>query len=108
VHQSLHSNGCGADNSEPIIASLPSNDKQTLVLLLLCAFRGFYGFNSYCMGEVPQYFDLELNTMNRIYHGVRKIGTLPQQQLLILKLYGANTVHFQKYNKNMNAINVIL
>jgi hypothetical protein len=28
-----------------------SNDKQTLVLLLLRAFRGFYGFNSYRIGE---------------------------------------------------------
>jgi hypothetical protein len=45
--ESLHSNCRGADNSEPIIPSLPSNDKQTLVLLLLRAFRGFYGFNSY-------------------------------------------------------------
>jgi hypothetical protein len=51
VHQSLHSNGHGTDNSEPIIASLPSNEQQTLVLLLLRAFRGFYGFNSYITGE---------------------------------------------------------
>jgi hypothetical protein len=50
VYQSLHSNDRGADNSEPIIASLPSNEQQTLILLLLRAFRGFYGFNSYCMG----------------------------------------------------------
>jgi hypothetical protein len=49
--ESLHSNCRGSDNSEPIIVSLPSNDKQTLVLLLLRAFRGFYGFNSYHMGE---------------------------------------------------------
>jgi hypothetical protein len=47
----LHSNCRGTDNSEPIIASLPSNDKQTLVLLPLRAFRGFYGFNSYRMGK---------------------------------------------------------
>jgi hypothetical protein len=49
--ESLHSKGYGANNSEPIIASLPSNEQQTLILLLLCAFRGFYGLNSYCMGE---------------------------------------------------------
>jgi hypothetical protein len=36
---------------EFIGASLPSNDKQTLVLLLLRAFRSFYGFDSYRMGE---------------------------------------------------------
>jgi hypothetical protein len=30
---------------------LPSNDKQTLVLLLLRTFRGFYGLKSYWMGE---------------------------------------------------------
>jgi hypothetical protein len=47
---SLHSNCRGADNSEPIIALLPSNDRQTL-LLLLSAFRGLYSLNSYCMGE---------------------------------------------------------
>jgi hypothetical protein len=51
VHQSLHSNGHGADNSEPTIVLLPSNEQQTLVLLLLRASPGFYGFNSYCMGE---------------------------------------------------------
>jgi hypothetical protein len=31
---SLHSNCHGADSSKPIIALLPSNDKQTLILLL--------------------------------------------------------------------------
>jgi hypothetical protein len=51
VHQSLHSNGHGAKNSKPIIASLPSNEQQKLILLLLHAFRVFYGFNRYCMGE---------------------------------------------------------
>jgi hypothetical protein len=51
VYQLLNSNGRGVDNSESTIASLPSNDKQTLVLLLLRAFRGFYGSNSYRMGE---------------------------------------------------------
>jgi hypothetical protein len=51
VHQSLHSNGRGAYNSERIIALLPSNDKRTLVLLLLRGFRGFYGSNSYRMGK---------------------------------------------------------
>jgi hypothetical protein len=61
VHESLHSNGRGADNSELIIVSLPSNEKQTLVLLLLRAFRGFYGFNSYRMGE----------TRHNIYVGVK-------------------------------------
>jgi hypothetical protein len=32
VHQSLHSNGRGADNNEPIIALLPINEQQTLIL----------------------------------------------------------------------------
>jgi hypothetical protein len=51
VHQSFHSNGRSADNSEPTIASLHSNEQKTLVLLLLRAFRGVYGCNNYCMGE---------------------------------------------------------
>jgi hypothetical protein len=35
VHQSLHSNGRSADNSKPIIASLPSNEQQTFMLLFM-------------------------------------------------------------------------
>jgi hypothetical protein len=42
---------CIATIAALTIASLPSNEQQTFVLLLLRAFRGFYGFNSYCMGE---------------------------------------------------------
>jgi hypothetical protein len=55
--ESLHSNGRFTDNIEPIIASLPSNEQQTLILLLLRAFLGFYGINNYCMGEThtPHY-----------------------------------------------------
>jgi hypothetical protein len=62
--ESLHSNCCGAVNSELIIASLPSNDKQTLVLLLLRAFKCFYGCNSYRMGE----------TLHNIKIDLREIG----------------------------------
>jgi hypothetical protein len=37
VYQSLHSNGHGADNSQPIVALLPSNEQHTPLLLLLLA-----------------------------------------------------------------------
>jgi hypothetical protein len=54
--ESLHINCRGADNREPIIASLPSNEQQTLVLLLLRAFRGFLWLQQFLhWGNTPQY-----------------------------------------------------
>jgi hypothetical protein len=95
--ESLHSNCRGTDNSEPIIASLPSNDKQTLILLLLRAFRGFYGLNSYCMGETrnmllscPQNtgHNHDIKTANRAFENVSQftyLGTTVTYQNFILE-----------------------
>jgi hypothetical protein len=58
--ESLHSSCHGADNSKPIITSLPSNEQQTLILLLLRAFRGFYG-----MGETRYDTNGEMHRMQR-------------------------------------------